>query len=335
MTSRRHFLRNAAAAIAVVAALGLGFAGTARAATQIKIGWTTADTPKDPYATAAHEFADALEKVAPGAFDVKFFPNRQLGDEKEMLEGLSFGTLDAAIITNAVIANIAPSFQLNDMPFLYASEQQAYDVLDGPVGQEMMKQLEAKNIVGFGWAEGGFRHMLNNAKPVTKPEDVKGVKYRVMQNPVFVEMFNSLGGNAVPMAWGEVFTAVQQGTIDGLEIPAAVIAANKYPEIVKYLSLTKHTYSAIGVLMSKKTFDKLSPELQEKVREAARMAIQEQRKKNQANTEEIIASIREAGMQVNEISDPATFRQLVKPVYDQFKPKIGEALFDKALKAVE
>lgn len=335
MTSRRRFLRSAAAAMAVVAALGLGFAGTARAATQIKIGWTTADTPKDPYATAAHEFADALEKVAPGEFDVKFFPNRQLGDEKEMLEGLSFGTLDAAIITNAVIANIAPSFQLNDMPFLFANEQQAYDVLDGPIGQEMMKKLEAKNIVGFGWAEGGFRHMLNNAKPVKTPEDVKGVKYRVMQNPVFVEMFNSLGGNAVPMAWGEVFTAVQQGTIDGLEIPAAVIAANKYPEIVKYLSLTKHTYSAIGVLMSKKTFDKLSPELQEKVREAAKMAIEEQRKKNQANTEEIIASIKEAGMQVNEISDPAAFREMVKPVYDQFKPKIGDELFDKALKAVQ
>lgn len=335
MISRRHILRAGAAVLAAVAALGLGLAGTARAATEIRIGWTTADTPKDPYAIAAHEFADALEKVAPGEFTFKYFPNRQLGDEKEMLEGLSFGTLDAAIITNAVIANIAPSFQLNDMPFLYANEQQAYDVLDGPIGQEMMQKLEAKNIIGFGWAEGGFRHMLNNQKPVTTPDDVKGVKYRVMQNPVFVEMFNSLGGNAVPMAWGEVYTAVQQGAIDGLEIPAAVIAANKYPEVVKYLSLTKHTYSAIGVLMSKKKFDSLSPELQEKVREAAKMGIDAQREKNQANTGEIIASIREAGMAVNEVSDPAAFRDLVKPVYEQFKPRIGEELFDKALKAVE
>lgn len=335
MISRRLILRSATMAFAAAAALGLGFTGPASAATDIKIGWTTGDTPKDPYATAAHEFADAIEKVAPGEFTFKFFPNRQLGDEKEMLEGLSFGTLDAAIITNAVIANIAPSFQLNDMPFLYANEQQAYDVLDGPIGQEMMKKLEAKNIIGLGWAEGGFRHMLNNAKPVKTPDDVKGVKYRVMQNPVFVEMFRSLGGNAVPMAWGEVYTAVQQGTIDGLEIPAAVIAANKYPDVVKYLSLTKHTYSAIGVLMSKKTFDGLSPELQEKVREAAKMAIDAQRKKSQTNTEEIIASIKEAGMQVNEISDPAAFRELVSPVYEQFKPKIGEELFDKALKAVK
>lgn len=335
MTSRRQILGMAAAALAAVAMLATGFAGAARAATQIKIGWTTADTPKDPYAIAAHEFAKALEKVAPGEFEVKFFPNRQLGDEKEMLEGLSFGMLDAAIITNAVIANIEPSFQLNDMPFLYANEQQAYDVLDGPIGQELMKKLEAKNIIGLGWAEGGFRHMLNNAKPVKAPDDVKGVKYRVMQNPVFVEMFNALGGNAVPMAWGEVYTAVQQGTIDGLEIPVAVVAANKYPEVVKYLSLTKHTYSAIGVLLSKKTFDSLSPELQAKVREAGKLAIDAQREQSQANTQEIIASIKAAGMQVNEVSDPAAFRKLVKPVYDQFKPKIGEELFEKALKAVE
>jgi tripartite ATP-independent transporter DctP family solute receptor len=328
-------LVTALRAAACATAIFCGLAAPALAATQIKIGWTTADTPKDPYATAAHEFAAALGKVAPGEFEVQFFPNRQLGDEKEMLEGLSFGTLDAAIITNAVIANIEPAFQLNDMPFLYADETQAYSVLDGEVGQELMAKLEEKGIVGFGWAEGGFRHMINNAKPVTTPADVEGVKYRVMQNPVFVEMFRSLGGNAVPMAWGEVYTAVQQGTVDGLEIPVAVVAANKYAEVTKYLSLTKHTYSAIGVLMSKKTFDGLSDEQQAQVREAAHMAIGEQRKQSQANTADIITSLKEAGMAVNEVENPAAFRALVGPVYEQFKPKIGEALFDKALMAVE
>ncbi len=117
--------------------------------------------------------------------------------------------------------------------------------------------------------EGGFRHMINNVRPVTKPEDVKGVKYRVMQNPVYIDMFSSLGGSAVPMAWGETFTAVQQGTIDGLEIPIAVIDSSKYYEVTKYLSLTNHTYSMIALLMSKKSYDKLPADLQKAVRARA------------------------------------------------------------------
>jgi tripartite ATP-independent transporter DctP family solute receptor len=190
----------------------------------LKFGWTTAAGATDPYAITARQFKKALEEVAPGQFEVQFFPSRQLGDEKEMLEGLSFGTLDTAVITNSPISRIALPFQVNDMPFIYANKQQAYKVLDGPIGQELMKILEAKNIIGFGFAEGGFRQMINNVRPVFSPDDVAGIKWRVMPNPVYIGMFRALGGNAVPMAWGEVFTAMQQGTIDGLEIPIAVIS---------------------------------------------------------------------------------------------------------------
>ncbi len=162
-----------------------------------------------------------------------------------MLEGMRLGTVDAGVITNAVIAQIEPAFQLNDLPFLYENEAQAQRVLDGPVGQKLAAKLESKGVKLLGWMEGGFRNMINNVRPVEKPDDVKGVKYRVMQNPVFIGMFSSLGGNAVPMAWGETFTAVQQGAIDGLEIPLAVIDQNKYFEVTKFLSITNHTYSAI------------------------------------------------------------------------------------------
>ncbi|ESR27245.1 TRAP transporter substrate-binding protein [Lutibaculum baratangense] len=326
--------RRSLVAAAAAMAITLSF-GTAEAAQTLRIGWTTSDGEKDPYAIAARQFAAELEEALPGKFDVKYFPNNELGDEKQMLEALNFGTMDAAVITNAPIANIEPGFQVNDMPFLYADEAQAHEVLDGEVGQELMQRLEAKGIVGLGFAEGGFRHMINNSKPVAEPGDVSGIKFRVMQNPVFIEMFQSLGGNAVPMAWGETFTAAQQGTIDGLEIPLAVIASNKYADVVKYLSLTKHTYSALGLLVSKRFWDRLSEDEQQAVQEAADRAIATQREMNAANSAELIAQLEASGMQVNDIGDAAAFREKVRPVYDSFKASIGEDLFDKALAQVE
>ncbi|AFK57255.1 TRAP transporter substrate-binding protein DctP [Tistrella mobilis] len=320
------------------AALGLGAlvatVPAMAADVTLKLGWTTSDGATDPYAIAARDFAAALEAEMPGVFEVKYFPNRQLGDEKEMIEGMSFGTIDGGIITNAVIANVEPAFQLLDLPFLFANEAQAHKVLDGDVGQELMGKLRNRGIIGLGFAEGGFRHMINNTRPVAQPDDVSGVKYRVMQNPVFLEMFSSLGGNPVPMAWGETFTAVQQGTIDGLEIPVAVIQANKFAEVTKYLSLTRHTYSALGVLISKRSFEKMTKEQQEAVLRAAPKAIAAQRAQVADNTRQIIEELKAAGMTVNEISDPAAFRSKVTGVYDRFKPRIGAELMDKALAEV-
>lgn len=294
----------------------------------IKLGWTTSDGPTDPYAITARQFAEALEKEAPGQFNVEFYPNRALGDEKEMLEGLSFGTFHMAVITNAPIASIEPAFQINDMPFLYADEAKAHAVLDGEVGQKLMQKLESKNIIGFGFAEGGFRQMINNVRPIQTPAEVEGIKWRVMQNPVYIGMFRSLGGNAVPMAWGEVFTAVQQGTIDGLEIPIAVIQNNGFYEVTKNLSLTNHTYSALGVLMSKKTWKKLSEEQQQAVKRAARTAIEKERAINKENIKVLVEKLKQEGMAVNAIKNPAAFHKKVAPVYEEFRSSIGDDIFN-------
>lgn len=301
----------------------------------LKLGWTTSDGPTDPYAITARQFAEALEKEAPGQFKVEFYPNRQLGDEKEMLEGLGFGTLHMGVITNAPIASIEPAFQVNDLPFLYSNEEQAHKVLDGPVGQELMKKLADKNIMGFGFAEGGFRQMINNKRPIYTPADVEGIKWRVMQNPVYIGMFRALGGNAVPLAWGEAFTAVQQGTVDGLEIPIAVIQNNGFYEVTKYLSLTNHTYSALGVLMAEKVWKSLDDKQKEAVKKAARTAIDKERAMNADNTKKLIAKLKEEGMQVNAVKDPAAFRAKVKPVYDEFRPSIGAPLMDKVMNEVK
>lgn len=323
-------------AIATLSAALLSAAGLpATAADTLRVGWTTSDSAQDPYAIMAHNLKAELEERLPGKFDVQTFPNNQLGDEKQMLEGLQYGTLDVGIITNATIANLDPVFQLNDMPFLFADEAQAHGVLDGEVGQEMLSKLSSKGMIGLGFAEGGFRHMINNTRPVTAPNDVEGVKFRTMQNPVFIGMFSSLGGNPTPMAWSETFTAAQQGTIDGLEIPLAVIAANNYPEVTKYLSLTKHTYSALGIIVSERTFGKLSEEEQAAFKAATSAAIEKQRAQVAEASAALIEQLKAAGMTVNDIEDPAAFRKQVLPVYDEFKGVIGEDLFDKALAAVQ
>ncbi len=327
----KTILKTAAAG---VAAATLATGAQAADPVTLKFAWVTSDGPQDPYAITARQFAEGLETVAPGQFDVKFFPNRQLGDEKELMEGLSFGTVDMGVITNAVIANVEPAFQLNDLPFLYASAEQAHRVLDGEIGQRLMAKLADDGIIGLGFAEGGFRHMINNRRPVKQPEDVSGVKYRVMQNPVYVGLFESLGGNAVPMAWGEAFTAVQQGTVDGLEIPVAVIANNKYDEVTKYLSLTNHTYSALGILISKKTYDELTPEQRIAVWRAAEIAKTNERALNARNVEMLVADLKERGMTVNDVEDVAAFREKVKPVYEEFRDDIGPELMDATLAAV-
>ena len=263
------------------------------------------------------------------------YPNRQLGEEKQVMEGVRFGTVDVAIITNAVIAQIEPAFQINDLPFLYSSEAQAQKALDGKLGGELADMLAKKNIIVLGYMEGGFRQMINNKKPVTVPADVKGVKYRVMQNPLFIDMFTSLGGAAIPMAWGETFTAVQQGTIDGLEIPIAVIDSSKMYEVTKFLSLTNHTYSAIELIISKRTMDKLTPEQRAAVVEAGKVATAAQRKATGNDVKDLLSGLQKKGMTVNSVGDVAAFRQSVQPIYEKARKTVGDSLMNQALDAVK
>jgi tripartite ATP-independent transporter DctP family solute receptor len=323
------------AALAALAAVAMSPLAQAQNKPVIKVGWTTSDGAQDPYATGARAFKSAVERETRGSVEVQLFPNRQLGDERQMLEGMRFGTVDAGVITNAVIAQVEPGFSVNDLPFLFANEDQAHKVLDGAVGAELAKRLAAKGIVVLGYMEGGFRNMINNKRPVSTPADVSGVKYRVMQNPVFIDMFNSMGGSAVPMAWGETFTAVQQGTIDGLEIPLAVIDANKYYEVTKYLSLTNHTYSMIGLLVSKRTLDKLSSEQRLAVISAAKSATAIQRQVALADAKATVGKLEKSGMKINVVADVGAFRKSVTPVYDKFRKGDSGTLLDQALAAVK
>ncbi|HYW76809.1 MAG TPA: TRAP transporter substrate-binding protein [Gammaproteobacteria bacterium] len=313
--------------------LGISLAGSASAAVKIKIGWPTSNNQKiDPYAIMAHDFAKKLNQIAPGQFDVQFFPNHQLGTEVQMLQQMEVGALDAGVITGAKIAQIIPAFKVNDLPFIYTNVRQAERILDGPVGKTLLKDLEAKNIIGFGFSIAGFRDVINNVRPIHKPGDLHGLKIRVQPNDLFIATFKALGANPVPMDWNDVFTAVQQGTVDGLEIPLAVIYANKYAEVTKYLSLTKHAFNADALVMSKMTFDRLSAKEKKEVRKAAAEAIKEQRKTVIANNKELIAKLKAAGMKVNKVSNLDAFKEKVKPLYKKYAKKIGQNLVSEVLK---
>ena len=301
----------------------------------LKFYWTTVDGEKDPYAISARTFKELVEKKTQGKVDVKLFPNSQLGGERDAIEGISLGTIDMGVMTNAPISGFVPQFQVLDLPFIFKDAAQAHKVLDGDFGKNLLKRLEARNIIGLGFAEGGFRHMLNNVRPIKTPDDVKGIKFRVMESPTYIGMCKALDSNPTPMAWGETFTAVQQKTIDGLEIPVPVIYQNKYYEVTKYLSLTNHTYSPLVFMISKKTWDKMPADVQKAVRESVTETIPIQRSKNAKNTDDLLKELKAKGMEINAVDNPEAFKEKVKPMYSEFEGKIGKDVFDALFKATK
>lgn len=327
----RHFIQ--AAALALCCAL----IGTAQAQqpTTLKLGWPTSDGATDPLAIGARAFKQALEKQSGGAMQVQLYPNRQIGDDKQLVEGVRFGTVDAAVVTNAVTAQTEPAFGVLELPFLFENEAHVQRVLDGAVGADLARRLAAKGAVVLGYFEGGFRSLINNKRPVAQPADMGGVKVRVMQNPIYIDLVNALGGAAVPMAWGETITAIQQGTIDGLELPIALIEPLKVNEFAKYLSLTQHTFTAYELLVSKRLLDKLPAQQQAWVQAAAKEAVLEQRRAMAGQTPQALANLEKAGMKVNPIANVASFRQAVAPVYDKARKAGQGALIDAVLAAAK
>ncbi len=278
---------------------------------------------KDSFHLAAEKFKALTEKYTNGEVTVTIFPNAQLGDERTLLERMKMGIVDAGIITNGPIINFVPRFGAIDLPFLFRSPEHAYKVLDGPIGQSLFADLEKQGWKGLAWAERGFRNLTNSKRPVNSPEDVKGLKIRVMQNPVYVDSFKALGANAVPMAWTEALTALQQGTVDGQENPLNVIVAFKLNESQKYMAITRHAYAPAPILMSMVTWKKLTPAQQKAVVKAAQEAAVYERAFNNASEKLWVKELEGKGMKVT-TPDLKPFLDAVKPVYDTYTPKFGK-----------
>lgn len=282
---------------------------------------------KDGFHIAAEQFKKLVEERTKGAVKVEIFPNASLGDERTLIEGMQIGTVAMGVITNGPVANFLPEIAAFEMPFLFASPQEAYKVLDGEVGKKVLAKLDTINLKGLAYAERGFRNLTNSKKPVKTPADMAGLKIRVMENPVYIDTFKALGTNAVPMAWTEALTALQQGTIDGQENPVNVIYSFKLNETQKYLTMTKHSYAPALFLMSKKVFDSFNKETQDILVKSAQEAAVHERKWNADQMAEQLKVLKEKGMQIVE-PDTAAFQAAVKPVYDKYGPKFGSLLDD-------
>jgi tripartite ATP-independent transporter DctP family solute receptor len=240
---------------------------------------------------------------------------------------MKMGIVDAGIITSGPIINFVPSFGVIDLPFLFRDPKHAYKVLDGGIGQKLMADLESQGWKGLAFGERGFRNLTNSKRPVNTPNDIKGLKIRVMQNPVYVDSFKALGANAVPMAWTEVLTALQQGTVDGQENPLNVIMAFKLYETQKYLSITRHAYAPAPIIMSMSTWKKLTPAQQGIVKKAAQEAAEYERAWDNRMEAGWLKELKAKGMVVA-TPDLKLFRKAVKPVYDQYTPKYGKGLIE-------
>ncbi|MEW6661147.1 MAG: TRAP transporter substrate-binding protein [Bacillota bacterium] len=281
---------------------------------------------QDPYHVAALKFKELVEAKTAGNIKVEVYPNAVLGDERTLLEGMQVGTIDMGVITNGPVANFLPKIAVFEMPFLFSKREDAYAVLDGPIGQNILKELESVKLKGLAYAERGFRNLTNSKRPVLTPADVKGLKLRVMQNPVYIDLFNTLGANAVPMAWPEALTALQQGTIDGQENPVNVAYAFKLYETQKHLSMTRHTYAPALFVMSLDVFNKnFTPETQQILVEAAKEAGKYVRNWIAENEEKQLKEVEEKGLQVH-YPELAPFKEAVKPVYQKYSDRFGNLI---------
>lgn len=304
------------------------FGSVAMAATTIKIAHVVNE--KDAFHQCALKFKELVEAGSNGELKVSIFPNAKLGDERTLLERMKLGVVDAGIITGGPIINFMPKFGVIDLPFIFSSPEHAYKVLDGPIGKQMLVEMEQFGWKGLAYGERGFRNLTNSKREVKTPEDIKGLKIRLMQNPVYVDSFKALGANAVPMAWTEVLTALQQGTVDGQENPLNVIVAFKLYETQKYLSITRHAYAPNVIMMSMKTWKKLSPEQQALVAESAQAAAEYNRKLDNDNAADWLQFLKDQGMVVTQ-PDITAFREAVKPVYEKYEDKFGKELIDSIL----
>lgn len=278
---------------------------------------------KDSFHLAAEKFKALTEKYTNGSVTVAIFPNAKLGDERTLLERMKMGIVDAGIITNGPIINFVPRFGAIDLPFLFRNPEHAYKVLDGPIGDKLFANLEKQGWKGLAWAERGFRNLTNSKKAVNSPDDIKGLKIRVMQNPVYVDSFKALGANAVPMAWTEALTALQQGTIDGQENPLNVIVSFKLNESQKHMAITRHAYAPAPLIMSMLTWKKLNPDQQKAVLKAAQEAAVYERAFNNASEKLWVKELEGKGMKVT-TPDLKPFLDAVKPIYDTYTPKFGK-----------
>jgi len=306
----------------LVLALALCVAGSAMAETVFQLGTTVNE--QDSFQVAAEKFAELVAERTNGEYKIEIYPNGTLGGESDMLDSMSMGMLDMGIITSGPFVNFSEMMGVLDMPYLFATNEEAYEVLDGEIGQELLGTLEEAGLKGLAYAERGFRNVTTSVRPVNSAADLKGLKLRVMENEVYTATFKALDVNAVPMAWAEALTAMQQGTIEGQENPVNVMYSYKLWEYgQKYATFDRHSYATAIITMSLDVFNTLDEETQAIFKQSAQEAAEFERAWVAEQEAGQIQALKDNGMEIVENPDVDSFRAAVQPVYDAY-PQYSE-----------
>ena len=272
-----------------------------------------------PLEQGATKFSELVAAKSGGRIKVTVFPGGTLGGDAANVSALQGGTIDVVMLNSGILASQVKDFEVYDFPFMFANAAEADAVVDGPFGQKMHAKLPEKGIVGLAYTELGFRNITNSRRPIATVDDIAGLKLRVIPNAINVDWVKALGANPTPLAFPEVYAALEQKAIDGQENPLSVILANKFAEVQKYLALTNHQYNPQSLIFSKKVWDTLSPAEQKILQEAAVEAAKYQRKVNREAVAGQLDALKKAGMQVSEFSpaEQAKLREKLKPVIDK------------------
>jgi len=278
------------------------------------------NNPDHPVSLGVKKFAELLAAKSGGKLKVNEFPSNQLGNELQQQSALQGGVQEMTAPSTSSLAGIVKEFGLIDFPFALASFEQADALLDGPFGQALIARLPEKGLIALGYWDLGFRNVTNSRRPINRPEDLEGIKIRVIPNPVFLETFKAFKANPVPMPFAELYGALEAKAVDGQENPFAVILSNKMFEVQKYVSATNHVYGTNIILVSKRFWDKLSPAEQKMMQDAANEAKRYQRQVSRDAAQKAVVELKAKGMQYNELAaaEQARMRQIAKPVTDKF-----------------
>ena len=331
----KRLLMRAAIAVAACAVLGVAQAQDIKPRT---IKFATQNPKGHPIVMGMEKFAEIVTAKSGGKIKVNLFPGGTLGGDAPNISALQGGTLEMVVMNSGILASQVKEFAVFDFPFMFGNPQEADAVVDGPFGKMMLDKLDAKGIHGLAYWELGFRNITNSRRPLNKLEDIAGLKLRVIPNAINVDWVSALGANPTPMAFPEVYAALDQKAIDGQENPVTVINANKFYEVQKFLAITNHQYNPQTVIISKKLWDSLSGDEKKLLTDAAMEAAAFQRKASREQSAQALDNLKKNGMQVSEFSpaEMGKFRDKMKPVVDkhaaQVGPEVVKALQDELAK---
>jgi TRAP-type transport system periplasmic protein len=290
-----------------------------------------------PQGQGAKKFGELVEAKSGGKIKVRLFPSGQLGGDLQTVSAIQGGTIDLTVLNAGLLVGQVKEFGLFDLPFLFESGKEADAVVDGPFGRKLSETLPAKNLVPLGFWELGFRNLTNSRRPVTKLEEIQGLKVRVVQSPLYIDLFNTLGANAVPLPFPELYTALEQKTVDGQENPVTLINTSKFYEVQKHLTLTRHTYNPQIVVFSKRVWDRLDAEEKKLIEDAAQEAKVFQRAFSREQETKALDAVKAAGMQVVELSaaEIGRIRDKVQPVVKKFSEGVNESIVKELYGEIE